>query len=159
VTWLDFKLYELAPEVVAGLLIHPLDAAPELIPQYRRVVATAADELTCRLVLRKAPSAPFVPAEWHDKEVLVIALCYRGAVAQCNLGRLSVGRRPFDPLLTAGARNYWRSYDFTTLSDAGSVYVNFMSEDGVDRVPGAYGATMTDWWPLRSATIPRTYSA
>ena len=28
--------------------------------------------------MRKAPPLPFLPAEWHGKEVLIFAACYSG---------------------------------------------------------------------------------
>ncbi len=131
-----FHCRSLGPQVTAGLLLHPLDAAPALMRQYRELVAAAPDELSVWLVLRKAPPAPFVPTAWHDKEVLVMALCYAGPVADGEaaaapfrtLGKPIadlVGPHPFvawqaafDPLLAPGARNYWKSHDFKELSDA-----------------------------------------
>ena len=128
---------------MAGLLVHPLDAAPDLIRQYRRLVATAPDALTCWLVLRKAPPAPFIPPEWHGKEVAIVALCHCGpldaareAVAPFRaLGKPIVDlvqpqpfvgwQAAFDPLLTPGARNYWKSHDFAELTDAvGAILVS-----------------------------------
>lgn len=149
VTSFAFKLHELGPQVVAGLLVHPLDAAAALIPQYRSLVAAAPDELTCWLVLRKAPAAPFIPVEWHDKEVLVIALCHCGPIAKGQeaaapfraLGKPIVDlvqpqpfvgwESAFDPLLTPGARNYWKSHDLKDFTEAaGSVIV-----DAIRRLP------------------------
>ena len=136
VTSFEFQLSSLGPQVTAGLLLHPLTDAPALMREYRRLVADAPDELTVWLVLRKAPPAPFVPAEWRDKEVLVIALCYAGLMADGEaaaapfraLGKPIVdlvGPHPFvgwqatfDPLLTPGARNYWKSHDFKEFTDA-----------------------------------------
>ena len=103
--------------------------------QYRELAANAPDELSAWLVLRKAPPAPFVPTDWHGKEVLIMALCYSGPMVDGEtaaapfraLGKPIadlVGPKPFtawqaafDPLLTPGARNYWKSHDFTELSD------------------------------------------
>jgi len=149
VTSFEFQLNSLGPQVIAGLLLHPLAEAPALIREYRQLVAGAPDELTVWLVLRKAPPAPFVPEEWHDKEILVIALCYAGPLAAGEaaaapfraLGKPIVdliGPHPFvgwqaafDPLLTPGARNYWKSHDFKQLTDAaGDVLL-----DAVRRVP------------------------
>jgi FAD/FMN-containing dehydrogenase len=120
---------------MSGLLVHPLDQAATLLKSYRRLVAEASDELTCWCVMRKAPPLPFIPKEWHGREVLVFALCYAGPMAAAEkavapfraLGRPvadAVGPHPFvgwqsafDPLLTPGARNYWKSHDFVELGD------------------------------------------
>ena len=134
-TSFEFKLSNLGPLVTSGLLLHPLADGPELMREYRRLAAAAPDELSVWLVLRKAPPAPFVPTDWHGKEVLVMALCYAGPVEAGEaaaapfraLGKPIadlVGPKPFvawqsafDPLLTPGARNYWKSQDFKELSD------------------------------------------
>jgi FAD/FMN-containing dehydrogenase len=135
VTAFEFALHRLDPQVMSGLLVHPLDQAATLLKSYRRLVAEASDELTCWCVMRKAPPLPFIPQEWHGREVLVFALCYAGPMAAGEkavapfraLGRPiadAMGPHPFvgwqaafDPLLTPGARNYWKSHDFAELSD------------------------------------------
>ncbi|MFZ5427396.1 MAG: FAD-binding oxidoreductase [Thermodesulfobacteriota bacterium] len=135
VTSFEFKLNSLGPRVLAGLIIHPLSGGRTLMREYRRLAAGAPDELTVWLVLRKAPPAPFVPVEWHGREVLIIALCHAGALADGEsaaapfraLGKPIadlVGphdfvnwQAAFDPLLTPGARNYWKSHDFKELGD------------------------------------------
>jgi FAD/FMN-containing dehydrogenase len=81
VTAFEFALHPLGPQVLSGLLVHPLDEAPTLLKQYRRLVAEAPDELTCWAVMRKAPPLPFIPQEWHGREVLIFALCYAGDMA------------------------------------------------------------------------------
>lgn len=141
VTSFEFQLHPLGPQVIAGLLVHPLDAAPALISQYRRLVAAAPDELTCWLVLRKAPPAPFIPTEWHNKEVLIIALCYCGTIPEGQdaaapfraLGDPIVDlvsphsfvgwQSAFDPLLTPGARNYWKSHDLKDFTEAAGAVI------------------------------------
>ena len=135
VTGFEFRLHALGPQVLSGLLIHPFADAPKLLRDYRSFVAQAPDELTAWVVLRKAPPLPFLPKEWHGKEVMIIAVCFLGdagagerALAPLRtLGRPIadvIGPHPFvgwqqafDPLLTAGARNYWKSHDFRELSD------------------------------------------
>ncbi len=148
-TSFEFMLHEVGPQVVAGLLVHSLEDAPDLMRQYRSLVAAAPDALTCWLVLRKAPPVPFIPAMWHGKEVIIIALCHCGppdagqeAVAPFRaLGRPIVDlvqpqpfvgwQSAFDPLLTPGARNYWKSHDFADLTEAaGAVIV-----DAIRRLP------------------------
>ena len=134
-TSFEFRLHPVGPEVLSGLIVHPFAQARELLDGYRRFVASAPDEVTAWVVLRKAPPLPFLPAEVHGKEVLVFAVCAVGdmrkaeqAVAPLRaLGKPIadvVGPHPFagwqaafDPLLTPGARNYWKSHDFKTLDD------------------------------------------
>ena len=78
VTSFEFKLHPVGPQVIAGLIVHPLAAAKDVLREYRRLVAEAPDELCCWAVMRKAPPLPFLPAEVHGTEVLVLALCYAG---------------------------------------------------------------------------------
>ena len=136
VTSFEFRLHPVGPEVLAGLIVHPLSNAKQILQGYRRVAANAPDDLTCWAVMRKAPPLPFIPSEFHGKEVLILALCYVGdpAKAEAAIAPLRalgqpvaehVGPMPFvgwqqafDPLLTPGRRNYWKSHDFVELGDA-----------------------------------------
>ena len=135
VTEFTFELHPVGPEVLAGLIVHPFDDVQALVKHYRAFVASAPDELTTWLVFRKAPPLPFLPAEWHGREVAVIALVYAGNVATGervieplrsfgrpvgeHLGPMPYAafQQAFDPLLTPGARNYWKSHDFTQITD------------------------------------------
>ena len=78
VTCFEFQLHPVGPQVLAGLIVHPLADAPGLLRAYRGIVADTPDELTCWAVMRQAPPLPFLPEEWHGREVLVFALCYAG---------------------------------------------------------------------------------
>jgi hypothetical protein len=87
------------------------------------------------VVLRKAPPLPFLPADVHGKEILVFGVCWNGDLEQgrkaiaplASLGKPIanvIGPAPLvgwqtalDPLLTPGARNYWKSHSFTSLAD------------------------------------------
>jgi len=134
VTSFEYRLHPVGPEVISGLVVHPFSAARTVLPEYVRLVAQAPDELTAWVVLRKAPPLPFLPTEVHGTEVLVLAMCYAGtgeaalkAVAPLRaLGtpiadvvgphQFTAWQTALDPLLTPGARNYWKSHDFTSLS-------------------------------------------
>jgi FAD/FMN-containing dehydrogenase len=149
VTSFEFKLHPVGPQVLSGLIVHPFADAKELLQAYRRIVAGAPEELTCWAVMRKAPPLPFLPPEVHGTEVLVFALCYSGdpetgrkviAPLQAlgkpiadvvGLNPLAGWQMAFDPLLTPGARNYWKSHDFIELSD-GAIDVLL---DSVSRLP------------------------
>jgi FAD/FMN-containing dehydrogenase len=135
-TAFEFKLSPVGPQVYSGLLVHPIADARAVLKAYRQAVAAAPDELTCWTVMRQAPPLPFLSSDWHGKEVLVLALCYCGDVEKGeqataplrNIGNpiaSHLGPAPyvgwqqaFDPLLTPGARNYWKSHDLAELSDA-----------------------------------------
>ena len=136
VTSFEFALHEAGPEVLSGLVVHPFESAREVLKGYRQALETAPDELSCWAVMRKAPPLPFLPPEWHGKEVLILAICYCGDMAageKAAAGLRSIGKpiadvvgphpfvnweQAFDPLLAPGARNYWKSHDFADLSDA-----------------------------------------
>lgn len=135
VTAFEFKLHKLGPQVFAGLVVHPFDDAKDVLKAYRAALEDAPDELTCWAVMRQAPPLPFLPAQWHWKEVLVLAMCWSGDMAAGEKATAAlraigkpivdvVGPNPFtgwqtafDPLLQPGARNYWKSHDFIELAD------------------------------------------
>src|SRR5438876_1097459 len=73
VTSFEFRLHPVGPDVLSGLIVHPLSRAVELLDGYRRIAASAPDELACWFVMRKAPPLPFLPPEYHGKEILVFA--------------------------------------------------------------------------------------
>jgi FAD/FMN-containing dehydrogenase len=135
VTAFEFNLHPVGPEVLSGLVVHPFEGAGRLLRSYREAVINAPEELTCWVVMRKAPPLPFLPVEWHGREVMIFAMCYAGDLAEGervtkelrSLGhpladvvgphQLVDWQSAFDPLLTTGARNYWKSHDFEALEN------------------------------------------
>ena len=135
VTAFHFDLKLVGPEVLAGLVVYSLDEGEAIMRRYRDACANAPDEITAWVVMRKAPPLPFLPEEVHGTPVFVVAMVHTGEAEQAareaavfeNLATpvgTHVGRMPFaafqqafDPLLTPGARNYWKSHDFAELSD------------------------------------------
>jgi FAD/FMN-containing dehydrogenase len=135
VTQFEFALHPVGPQVTAGLIVFPFAQAREVLSQYRDMVETMPDDLSVWAVLRKAPPLPFLPAEVHGQEILALAVFSPlgpDAVAP-SIDRLRgfgqvlgehVGPMPytswqqiFDPLLAPGARNYWKSHNFASLSN------------------------------------------
>jgi len=135
VTRFEFRLHPVGPEVLSGLIVYPISEAKSVLQQYREFIAKAPEELSVWTVLRQAPPLPFLPEEVHGKAIIALALIYTGDPKQGEplieslrkfgtpLGE-HVGVQPyvawqqaFDPLLTAGARNYWKSHNFSTLND------------------------------------------
>lgn len=135
VTLFEFQLYPVGPEVFSGLIVFPFDQVKAVLTSYRQFVDTMPENLNVWVVLRKAPPLPFLPKRVHGKEVVVLAVFYAGDVEE---GRRAIEplrtfapphgehtgpmpyaawQKAFDPLLTPGARNYWKSHNFTELSD------------------------------------------
>jgi FAD/FMN-containing dehydrogenase len=135
ITRFEFGLHPVGPEVVAGLLVFPHEQARAVLRQYRDYVASAPEELNVWAILRKAPPLPFLPESVHGQDVLALAVFYCGPPADADehiapLRRFGtpcgehIGLQPytawqqaFDPLMTSGARNYWKSHNFSVLSD------------------------------------------
>jgi len=135
VTQFEFQLFPVGPEIFAGLIVFPFSQAKQILNKYRQFVNSAPEELNVWVVLRKAPPLPFLPEKIHGKEVVVLPIFYAGAAADAekliaplrafgdahgeHLGAQPyvAWQKAFDPLLTPGARNYWKSHNFTELAD------------------------------------------
>jgi FAD/FMN-containing dehydrogenase len=135
VTRFEFALHPVGPEILAGLLVFPIDQAKQVLEKYREFVKSAPEELNVWVILRKAPPLPFLPENVHGKEIVVLAVFYAGDITEGeklidplrSFGDAygeHIGRMPyvqwqqvFDPLLTPGARNYWKSHNFIEFSD------------------------------------------
>ena len=135
VTRFEFQLHPVGPEVLSGLIVFPFEEAKSVLTQFARFTETMPDELNVWMVTRKAPPLPFLPEKVHGKEMVALALFYAGDPAQGEkliepLRKFGtphgehIGVQPyvawqqaFDPLLTRGARNYWKSHNFARLSD------------------------------------------
>ncbi len=136
VTSFEFQAHPVGPEVLSGLIVHPFEDARQVLRAYRDFLLSAPDEVTAWTVMRKAPPLPFLPEEVHGSEVVVLAAIYVGDMAEgeAALAPLRAIGNPiadvisphpfagwqqaFDPLLTPGARNYWKSHDFLGLGDS-----------------------------------------
>ena len=135
VTSFEFRLHPVGPDLLSGLIVFPFDQAKEVLTRFARFTETMPDELNIWMVTRKAPPLPFLPAEVHGKQVVVLAVFYAGDPAEGEklieplrgFGKAhgeyiavqpyTSWQQTFDPLLTRGARNYWKSHNFSRLSD------------------------------------------
>ncbi|WP_280552739.1 FAD-binding oxidoreductase [Halomonas sp. 25-S5] len=136
VTSFEFRLHPVGPQVHAGLVVYPFAQAQQVLRAWRDFSAGAPRELSVWTILRKAPPLPFLPESIHGQPVVVFALVHNGALEEGErlaarvlefgepVGSM-LGIQPyagfqtaFDPLLTAGARNYWKSHNFQAVSDA-----------------------------------------
>lgn len=135
VTSFTFNLSPVGPEVIAGPLIFKLEDAKKVLVNYRNFCKTSPDDLSVWGVLRNSPPFPFLDLSYHGKPVLILVSLYTGPVEKSKnlltqlrgLGNplgdgisphlFSDFQRAFDPLLTPGFRNYWKSHNFKELSD------------------------------------------
>jgi FAD/FMN-containing dehydrogenase len=136
VTSFEFALHPVGPEVTAGLIVFPFEQAKQVLTRYRDMAASLREEVNIWTVMRQAPPLPFLPVHVHGKEVVVMAFfsplgpeavkaeldALRGFGQACgeHVGAMpyAAWQQIFDPLLAPGARNYWKSHNFTTLGDA-----------------------------------------
>ncbi len=135
VTKFEFRLQPVGPEILAGLLVFPFEQADSILRQYKNFIVNTPPEFNVYVVLRKAPPLPFLPEDVHGKEVVVLAMAvvdeldkneklvdslrgFGNPVGE-HIGRMPYvnWQQAFDPLLTPGARNYWKSHNFTEIKD------------------------------------------
>jgi hypothetical protein len=127
VTGIDYKLYPVGPEIVGGMVAWPATEAPKVLELYRKLAESAPPELALVTLIRPAPPAPWLPAEWHGKPIVGILACYSGKpeegeklVAPIKSFGKPIGdiciRRPYTQLQSLldatqpkGRRYYWKS--------------------------------------------------
>jgi FAD/FMN-containing dehydrogenase len=126
VTSFEYRLHEVGPMIVGGLVIHPFSAARDLLRFYRDVLSEAPDELTAAAVLLTLPDG---------NKGCAIAVAYSGAVADGerlvkpikSFGRPlmdAMGPIPYlgqqsmlEQAMPPNLRNYWKADFVTTVSD------------------------------------------
>lgn len=135
ITSFTFNLCPVGPEVIAGPLVFKLEDGKKVLRNYRDFCKTSSTDSSTWSVLRNAPPFPFLDSSYHGKPVLILVTLYTGPIeksknlldAMRGLGNplgdgigphlYSDFQRAFDPLLTPGFRNYWKSHNFKELSD------------------------------------------
>ena len=127
VTGVDYQLYPVGPEIIGGMVAWPVADAPKVLELYRTLSEQAPPELTLVTLIRPAPPAPWLPAEWHGKPIIGLLACYSGKpedgekiVAPIKALGKPIGdiliRRPYaqlqsllDATQPKGRRYYWKS--------------------------------------------------
>jgi len=80
-----FRLHEIGPDIVAGLIAWPAeDHAEDVLGLYRDLTASAPREMTLVSTMRLAPPAPFIPEMWHGKPIVAMIACHSGDPAQAE---------------------------------------------------------------------------
>ena len=127
VTGIDYKVYPLGPEIVAGVVAWPASEAPQVLDLYRTMCEQAPPELTMVAFLRPAPPAPWLPKHVHGTPIVAIVACHTGKVEDAEqavepikhfghpvadiLIRRSYAQTQslFDATQPKGRRYYWKS--------------------------------------------------
>jgi hypothetical protein len=131
-------LHRVGPNVLSGLIVFPFSEAKSVLTKFAEFTLSMPDELNVWMVTRGAPPLPFLPAAVHGTGIVALALCYAGDPAigeklieplrkfgtvlgeHVGVQPYSAWQQAFDPLLAPGARNYWKSHNFSELS-AGAI--------------------------------------
>jgi FAD/FMN-containing dehydrogenase len=78
VTSFEYRLHELGPIVLGGMLLHRRDKAPELLPDWRDLMRTAPDEVGSGFAFLTAPPIDFVPEDLRGQPACGIVFLYAG---------------------------------------------------------------------------------
>ncbi len=134
VTKFEYRLHPVA-EIYGGPIAYPVDRADEVLRFYRDYIAESPEELGGFVGFHLAPPLPFLPEEWHFKNVCLAVPCWAGPLGEGEkmikpfldvvepIGS-HVGPMPypalntaFDALLPAGLQHYWKASFARELSD------------------------------------------
>jgi FAD/FMN-containing dehydrogenase len=161
VTNFEFQLFDVGPIVKAGPVVFSLKDTASVLKGINDL--KCSEELTPWCVIRQCPPFPFVPEEHHFKTVCVLALVWIGAEDQADMAvkpylnlatplgsgfgpvPLAAFNQAFDPLLTPGFRNYWKTCNMKELNKgaidafvaAAEKLPNFGSELFIGNIAGA----------------------
>jgi FAD/FMN-containing dehydrogenase len=127
VTSLEFRLHQVGPMILGGLVAHPVSAAKDVLRLYRDLTATASDDLMLFFGLLTGPDGA--------TKLAAIVAGHTGshAQAEADLRPLKqfgtplmdvIGPMPYavlnsmlDASFPRGARNYWKSQFMDELTD------------------------------------------
>jgi FAD/FMN-containing dehydrogenase len=164
VTSFQFRLHPVGPEILGGMVLHPVERAGEVLRFYREFIFETPDELTTYAAILTNP-------EGH--QVIALAVCY--------VGDLDEGEKAVAPLrafgnpvadliapmtyldqqaiITAampyGRQNYWKSGLTRTLTDEAIDTI----ADYMPRVPSPYTAFVLAGNPGVAGRVPTDATA
>ena len=136
VTSLEFQLHDVGPDVLAGRVIHPIEAATDVLHFYSEFMADAPDEVQCSAIFSQVPPFPEFPEQLHGQTVLILVpFCSSASDEAEKLLKPvrtfgdpiadTVRPQPYtmfqqsaDELFQDGHRNYWKSHFMNDLSGA-----------------------------------------
>ena len=75
VTSFHYRLHEVGPIILGGMLLYPASKATDLLRCYRDVMLDAPDELNITVAFLTAPYEPSVPAELRGQPAIGVLVC------------------------------------------------------------------------------------
>jgi FAD/FMN-containing dehydrogenase len=84
-TSFEFALHPVGPEVLAGLLLWPSDAAPDICRAYGAFASGAPEQLGSGLAMLYGPAEEYIPSHLQGRLLCAIALCYNGPIGEGEL--------------------------------------------------------------------------
>ena len=173
VTRIEYELHPVGPEIYGGAIAWRYEDAAEVLEMYREINAEAPPEQVCVGAIRRAPPAPWLPAEVHGKLLAMIFVCDTGPIEQAEkrAARIKsfgnpvgdvIMRRPYtsqQSLLDAtqpnGRRYYWKS---EYMPGVGSGFLDEFIEQG-SKIQSPHSAMLI--FPLHGALseLPEDHSA
>jgi hypothetical protein len=158
-TELEFRLQPVGPILYGGIALFPASEAPEVMRVWRDLSESAPEELGWGVAFITAPPAPFVPEEWHFKQVIGVLGMFDGAPEAAE--RLLQPLRALKPIVDLyqpmpytvfqglidegnpfGRHNYWRAHNLDGCDD--EVIVRFLEAGETVRSPFT-AIVMVNW--------------
>jgi FAD/FMN-containing dehydrogenase len=135
VTEFVYRLHEVGPQVMAGLIAWPATETDDVLNLFRRVTDSAPRELTVAVLMRNAPPAPWLPEAAHGTPIIALVVCHSGSLDQAerDLAPIKAHGEPWADLVQVkdyvaqqsmldatqpkGLHYYWKSEFLAGLSD------------------------------------------
>ena len=83
-TGIDYKLYEVGPQIMGGAVAWKVEDAPEVLKMYKEIYDNSPPEMAVVAALRKAPPAPWLPEDMHGKLIVALFVCHTGSLEQAE---------------------------------------------------------------------------
>lgn len=84
VTKIEYELFPVGPEVMAGAVAWRGEDAREVLEMFREHTADVPREHTCVAGVRLAPPAPWLPADVHGKPIVALFVCDTGPMDEAK---------------------------------------------------------------------------
>ena len=141
VTWFEFGLYPLGPEIYSAAVAYPAEDAPRLLRTWREYAEQSPDEITTEFLFWSVPPLPDLPEALHGAPIVIVAGYFAGPAA--------TGERALQPVTTwgepildlSGASSYvaaQSAFDYhfpdTRRYYWKSLYLDALDDDAIDAI-------------------------